>query len=100
MKQRKSKTTQETKKGQSFSTGICSLGDPDVYELKEAFSQLERFICAMCTKKKIEKVDEVYADLFYKSKSKKHEKTSFVKKLYGSTLPPCSRVLWQKCQRT
>lgn len=64
MKQRKSKTTQETKKGQSFSTGICSLGDPDVYELKEAFSQLERFICAMCTKKKIEKVDEVYADLF------------------------------------
>ena len=77
------------------------LGKEDLENLDEVFPQLEQFASSMYTKKKIKKINEVRTDLFLqKYKHKDEEKISCAKKLDGSTLPPCSRVLYKKCKRT
>ena len=53
-------------------------------------------------KPKLKSVNESRLDIFlkkYKSKSK-DEVINYVRKLNGSSLPPCSWVLWQKVLRT
>jgi hypothetical protein len=69
---------------------------------KETIVSLETFVCSMYGKKKLSSVDEIRLELFlqkYKPKGK-DEALACVKKFDGSSLPPCSRVLYEKIRRT
>ena len=62
---------------------------------------LEKFVCSMYGQKKLESVDDARLDIFlskYKLKSDQEVITA-VKKMDGSTLPPCAKVLYQKILR-
>ena len=78
------------------------LADASLDELAAIFPQIEKFTCLMYGKKNNDRINDVRTDIFmdkYKPK-KENDKISCVKKLDGSMLPPCSRVLWQKVKRT
>ena len=68
---------------------------------EETFSTTEHFVCTIYGKPKLKSVNESRLDIFlkkYRSKSK-DEVINCVRKLDGSSLPPCSRVVWQKVMR-
>lgn len=63
---------------------------------------LEKFICSIYGKKTFEEVNKVRIQIFldkFKPK-KKEDRISCVKKLDGSAMPPCSRVILNKLKRT
>ena len=65
-------------------------------------SEIEKFVCKMYGKKKFESINEVRAQIFmdkYKPK-RDGDKISCAKKLEGSMMPPCQRVLLNKVKRT
>ena len=69
---------------------------------EETFSTIEDYVCTKYGKPKLKSVNELRLDIFlkkYKSKSK-DEGINCVRKLDGSSLPPYSRVLWQKVLHT
>eukprot|EP00794_Sanderia_malayensis_P015514 gene15514-17096_t len=79
-----------------------SLHDAEVGDLENLFLQLDTFTCNMYGKGRLHNIDEARTDIFmerYKVK-RDDDPISCVKKLDGSMLPPCSRVLWQKFLRT
>ena len=62
---------------------------------EETFSTVEHYVCTIYGKSKLKSVNGSRLDIFlkkYKSKSK-DEGINCVRKLDGSSLPPCSRVL-------
>ena len=64
---------------------------------------MEKFVCVIYGMKKITSINDARAQIFfdkYKQKKKDGERLSFVKKLDGSALPPCAKVLMQKMKRT
>ena len=63
---------------------------------------IERFVCKIYSKKKLTSVNEARLEYFISKYKTKNEESrlSSVKKLDGSALPPCSRVLIQKIMRT
>ena len=68
----------------------------------EISSTIEHYVCTIYGKLNLKSVNESRLDIFlkkYKSKSK-YEVINCVRKLDGSSLPPCSWVLWQKILRT
>ena len=70
--------------------------DEEVRE--ETISTIEHYVCTIYGKPKLKSVNEPRLDIFlkkYKSKSK-DEVINCVRKLDGSSLPPCFRILWQK----
>ena len=78
------------------------LADASLAELAEIFPQIEKYTCLIYGKKTTDRINDVRTDIFmdkYKPK-REDDKISCVKKLDGSMLPPCSRVLWQKVKRT
>ena len=69
---------------------------------EETFSTIEHYVCTIYGKPKLKSVNESILHIFlkkYKSKFK-DEVINCVRKLDGSSLPPCSQVLWQKVLRT
>ena len=69
---------------------------------EETFSTIEHYVCTIYGKPKLKLVNESRLDIFlkkYKSKSK-NEVINCVRKLNGSSLPPCSWVFWQNLLRT
>ena len=69
---------------------------------EETFSTIEHYVCTINGKPKLKSVNESRLDIFlkkYKLKSK-NEVINSVRKFDWSSLPPCSRVLWQKVLRT
>ena len=61
----------------------------------------ENFVCKMYGKTKCESVDDARLDTFFKKyKPKKNDSPiSCVRKMDGSSLPPCSRVVLEKLKR-
>ena len=69
---------------------------------EEIFRTIEHYVCTLYGKPKLKSVNESRLDIFlnkYKSKSK-DEVINCVRKLDGSSLPPCSWVFWQKVLRS
>ena len=64
--------------------------------------QIEKFVCKMYGKKNISSVDDVRLQIFFdKYKPKKEtQKITCVKKMDGSSMPPCLRVLHKNILRT
>ena len=89
------------KKNETMQEVFCSIGfDEKVSE--ESFSTTKHYVCTIYGKPKLKLVNESRLDIFLKkyiSKSK-DEVINCVRKLDGSSLTPCSWVLWQKVLRT
>ena len=68
--------------------------------------RVEQYLCMLYEKKKCDSIDDVRLQMFlekYKQFSKKgseNETVLKIKKLDGSSWPPCSRLLVQKIKRT
>ena len=65
-------------------------------------SEIESFVCKMYGKKKLVSIDEARFHIFadhYKTKNN-DQRLSSVKKLEGSSLPPCRKVVLKKIKRT
>ena len=62
----------------------------------------ESFVCQMYGKNRYSSVDEARLDMFMKNYQPKENENiiSSVKKMDGSSLPPCRRVVLQKLKRT
>ena len=69
---------------------------------ENTFAKVEGFVCNIYGKKKITSVNEVRLDIFLQKYKPKNDDDaiSCVKKMDGSFLPPCSRVVKQKLRRT
>ena len=78
------------------------LGEASPNDIIQVFSQIERFTCLLYGNKRSNRINDVRIDIFmqkYKPK-RDNDKISCVKRLDGSMLPPCSRVLREKTRRT
>ena len=62
----------------------------------------ERFVCEIYGKKNFDSIDEVRLDIFLNKYKPKKSGTPItcVKKMDGSSFPPCSRVIREKLKRT
>ena len=70
---------------------------------EEVIDQIERFVCKVYGKKKMESVNEVRLQVFaskYKQKKNGTKSITDVKSMDGSAMPPCYQVLLEKIKRT
>ena len=74
---------------------LCNSNETDI-NLSNA---IEKFVCTMYGKKKFDHVDDVRYQIFL-DKYKPLKNLSNVKKLDGSMMPPCFKVLVKKMKRT
>ena len=74
----------------------------DLPGIKEEVSDIEKFICALYEKRKLDSVNDARFQIFCDKYRKKDENQSVtkVRSFYGSLMPPRKKVLSEKIKRT
>lgn len=67
---------------------------------ENAYQVFEQFVCRMYGQKGVSSVDDARTNIFFSKYRSTKNRPSFAKKLDGSAMPPCRRVLIEKVKRT